>query len=74
MNDKGNKPYESRTVYEESIQYDADILVFMLGSNDSKPRNWIDMETFLEEHRELLNTYLKKDNCPKVFIGIVCKA
>lgn len=74
VNDKGNKPYESRTVYEESIRYDADILVFMLGSNDSKPRNWVDMETFLEEHRELLNTYLKKDNCPKVFIGICAKS
>ena len=71
---KGNKPYISRTVYEESIKYDADILVLMLGSNDSKPKNWIDMETFLEQYGELLDTYLKEDNSPKVYIGICAKA
>ena len=74
VNKKGNKPYISRTVYEESIKYDADILVLMLGSNDSKPKNWIDMETFLEQYSELLDTYLKEDNSPKVYIGICAKA
>ena len=74
VNKKGNKPYISRTVYEESIKYDADILVLMLGSNDSKPKNWIDMETFLEQYGELLDTYLKENNSPKVYIGICAKA
>ena len=74
VNKKGNKPYISRTVYEESIKYDADILVLMLGSNDSKPKNWIDMETFLEQYSELLDTYLKENNSPKVYIGICAKA
>ena len=74
VNKNGNKPYISRTIYEESIEYDADILVLMLGSNDSKPKNWIDMETFLEQHHELLDTYLKKENRPKVYIGICAKS
>lgn len=74
INKNGNKPYIKRTVYEESIKYDADVLVFMLGSNDSKPKNWIDMETFLEQYGELLNTYLQKEKRPKVYIGICAKA
>ena len=74
VNKNGNKPYISRTVYEESIKYDADILVLMLGSNDSKPKNWIDMETFLEQYGELLDMYLKENNSPKVYIGICAKA
>ena len=74
MNKNGNKPYMSRMIYEESIKYDADILVLMLGSNDSKPKNWIDMETFLEQYGELLDTYLKENNSPKVYIGICAKA
>ena len=48
--------------------------MLMLGSNDSKPKNWIDMETFLEQYGELLDTYLKEDNSPKVYIGICAKA
>ena len=74
VNKNGNKPYISRMIYEESIKYDADILVLMLGSNDSKPKNWIDMETFLEQYGELLDTYLKENNSPKVYIGICAKA
>lgn len=74
VNKNGNKPYLSRTVYEESIRYDADVLVFMLGSNDSKPGNWTDTETFLKQYRELLDTYLHNEKSPKVYIGICAKA
>lgn len=73
VNTKGNKPYISRTIYEESLKYDADILVFMIGSNDSKPKNWVDTEYFLEEYQRLLDTYLQKENKPKVYIGICAK-
>ncbi len=74
VNKNGNKPYINKPVYEDSIKYDADILVFMLGSNDSKPKNWINMETFLTQYQELLDTYLKADNSPKVYIGICAKS
>ena len=74
INPKGNKPYQTRTIYDESIQYDADILVFMLGSNDSKPRNWVDTEYFLKEYQELLDTYLQTDDKPKVYMGICAES
>ena len=74
VNEKGNKPYTSRTVYEESLQYEADILVLMLGTNDSKPRNWIDVETFLKQYQDLLDTYLEQENNPKVYICICAKS
>lgn len=70
VNPEGNKPYISRTIYEESIKYEADILVLMLGSNDSKPKNWTNTETFLEQYQELLDSYLEQENSPKVYIGI----
>ena len=73
VNKNGNKPYIKRNVYEESIKYDADILVLMLGSNDSKPGNWVDTETFLEQYRELLDTYLDREKVPEVYIGICAK-
>ena len=74
VNSKGNKPYIKRTIYEESINYDADILLFMLGSNDSKPKNWVDTEYFLKQYEELLDSYLEKENKPKIFIGICSKS
>lgn len=74
VSESGNKPYTSRTVYEESLKYEPDILVIMLGSNDSKPRNWTNIETFLKEYQELLDTYLEQEKCPKVYIGICAKS
>lgn len=74
VSENGNKPYTSRTVYEESIKYEPDILLIMIGSNDSKPRNWTNIETFLKEYQELLDTYLEQNKCPKVYIGICAKS
>lgn len=70
----GDQPYSITEAYRESIEYEADILVFMLGSNDSKPENWQDEEKFRKDYEALLDTYLKSDKKPAVFIGIPPKA
>lgn len=70
VNPNGSRPYAQRAVYQESLDYDADILVFMLGTNDSIPENWTDTETFMKQYIELLNTYLKGGNPPKVYIAL----
>ena len=70
VNPNGDQPYTGRATYQESLDYNADILVFMLGTNDSKPENWTDAETFFKQHKALLDTYLKGENLPKVYIGL----
>lgn len=70
----GDQPYVETDVYKESIEYDADILIFMLGSNDSKPENWTDAETFKKEYLALLDTYISEENSPQIYLGIPAKA
>lgn len=70
VNPNGDQPYTSRDVYQASIDYDADILMFMLGTNDSKPENWTDIDTFMENYMDLLGTYLVSENLPQVYIGL----
>ena len=74
VNPNGDQPYSGRAVYQSSLAYDADILVFMLGSNDAKPENWTDTETFLTQYENLLDTYCAGGRTPKVFIGLCAKA
>lgn len=74
VNPNGDAPYTERKAYERSLVYDADILVFMLGTNDSKPQNWTDADTFMKDYQELLNSYLQEENPPKVYIGLCAKA
>lgn len=74
INPNGDQPYGERAIYKESLAYEADILIFMLGTNDSKPKNWINMEYFIQNYMNLLGTYLKREDLPKVYIGLCSKA
>lgn len=71
VNPEGDQPYISRPVYQESLNYEADILVFMLGTNDSKPENWTNAEDFMKDYKELLNSYLTGTKIPsKIYVGL----
>ena len=56
-----DRAYATLKVYTSSVEYDADILVFMMGSNDSKPQNWTDRETFKAALCKLLDSYGKRE-------------
>ncbi len=70
----GDQPYIETDVYKQSVEYNADILIFMLGSNDSKPENWKGDEAFKEQYISLLDTYITEDNSPKIYLGNPAKA
>lgn len=70
----GDQPYWETKVYTESHEYNADILVFMLGSNDSKPENWKGAEAFKEQYLALLDTYITEENSPEIYLGVPPRA
>ncbi len=66
-------PYKITKVYNKSLEYEADILIFMLGSNDSKYQNWSSKEEFKEGYLSLLETY-KKDENIKIYLCTIARA
>lgn len=64
----GDQPYNITKAYTWSHEFEADILVFMLGSNDSKPENWKGADKLKEEYLNMLDTYTKVQNPPEVLI------
>lgn len=69
LSDSGDQPYSKSEQYRLSLEYEADIIVFMLGTNDSKPENWTDPDTFMAEYEKMVDSY--KENNPDVRI-ILC--
>lgn len=69
LSSKGDKPYVESKQYQLSLEYDADIIIFMLGTNDSKPENWTGAIDFISEYDAILESY--KENNPDVRI-ILC--
>lgn len=66
--------YVDQKVYPLSIDYKADVLVFMLGTNDSKPQNWKGKDAFRESYEKLLDSYIREENPSKVYICTSPKA
>lgn len=57
VQDDSNYPYTIQDDYTQSLAYDADVLVFMMGTNDSKAENWQGKEAFKTALCELLDSY-----------------
>ena len=56
-----DRPYTSLQQYQDSLAYDADIVIFMMGTNDSKPENWQDADSFRQALTSLLDSYGDSD-------------
>lgn len=57
VQEDADRSYRTLPHYRESLSYDADYVVFMMGSNDSKPENWKGAEAFREDLLTLLDSY-----------------
>ena len=57
VQDNSDQPYTALDFYAQSKDYQADILVFMMGTNDSKPENWQGAEAFKASLCSLLDSY-----------------
>lgn len=60
-----DQPFRENALYQQSLEYDADIVVLMMGTNDSKSYNWKDEVTFREDLETLLDSY---DDASKVYL------
>ena len=57
VQERAARSYRTLPHYQESLAYDADYVVFMMGSNDSKPHNWKGADAFKEDLLSLLDNY-----------------
>lgn len=57
VQEAADRSYRTLPHYQQSLEYDADYVVFMMGSNDSKPENWKGAEAFRTDLLSLLDTY-----------------
>jgi len=64
----GSLPYWNTSAFTLSHEYNPDIVVIMLGTNDAKPGNWINNSTFISDYTELIQTYKNLPSQPTVYI------
>ena len=62
-----NRPYTVEKLYQQSLDFQPDIVVILLGSNDSKEINW-DKDKYVNDYGEIVDSYLNLDSAPKVYL------
>ena len=73
----GDRPYRTETLCTKSRDFAPDIVVILLGANDSKPFNWdtevagmrVYPDQFEGDLRELVSMYKELPSQPKVYLA-----
>ena len=60
-------PYLNEKNAQQSLESDADIVIIMIGSNDSRAAYW-NKEQFIKEYRAFAEAYLQMASQPEVFL------
>jgi len=63
----GDSPYRQRGSYARSAAFLPNIVVILLGTNDSKPQNWAHKAEFAADYAALLDYYAALPTHPKLF-------
>ena len=61
-----DRPYTSHKRYKKSLDFKPDVVLIMLGTNDTKPYNWISTEAFQDDYRQLILSYQELPSRPDV--------
>lgn len=68
---EGDKPYRKEELFKASQKALPDIVLIMLGTNDSKSYNWNEAEYEIQL-REFLNIYKNLESQPEVYLMTCC--
>jgi len=58
-------PYVKKKAYRDSLAWNPDVVLVMLGTNDTKKRNW-DPDIFRQDYKRLVKSYVDLPSHPRV--------
>ncbi len=64
----GDNPYQKRGAFKAALMYKPDVVVIMLGTNDTKPQNWKFKDQLAADYKDLIGQFTKLPSKPRIFI------
>jgi lysophospholipase L1-like esterase len=65
---KGDYPYWNEPQFQTALDYKPQILTICLGTNDSKPWNWIYKDDFFGNYSEMISDFRKDNPNLQIFV------
>jgi lysophospholipase L1-like esterase len=64
----GDRPYDKSNRYQPALDFAADEVVVMLGTNDSKPQNVKYAEEFVADYKDLIEQFRKANPAARIYV------
>jgi len=64
----GDNPYQKQGAFKAALAYKPDVVVIMLGTNDTKPQNWKHKDQLAADYKDLIGQFAKLPSKPRIFI------
>lgn len=65
---QGDYPYVKTKEYIESQNFQPDIVLIKLGTNDTKPQNWKYKDEFMADYQHLIDSYRALNSHPRIIL------
>lgn len=63
-----NKPYINQSAFEDAQNFKPNIIIMMLGTNDAQNDNYLSIDKFKADYKELINKILASASNPRIFL------
>jgi lysophospholipase L1-like esterase len=67
---KGDYPIWDEALFDEAIEFKADIVIILLGTNDSKHYNWTHKAEFIPDCIEMIDSFRQAVPKPRIYAGL----
>ncbi|MCE9552549.1 MAG: hypothetical protein K8T91_04115 [Planctomycetes bacterium] len=65
---QGDRPYQKEGAFQAALKYQPQVVIIMLGTNDTKPQNWKLKSKFAADYKDLLEKFAKLPSKPRIFV------
>lgn len=69
---KGDFPYWNEEKYQHALKSEPDVVIIMLGTNDTKPQNWKFESEFVADYTELVKSFQALPSKPRIYVCRPC--
>ena len=69
---KGDYPYWNEQKYQDALKSEPDVVIIMLGTNDTKPQNWKHEAEFVSDYTALVKSFQALPSKPRIYACRPC--
>lgn len=69
---KGDFPYWKEKAYQKALQFKPDVVIIMLGTNDTKPQNWKHEGEYVADYTALIESFQALESKPRIYVCRPC--